>query len=522
MQNRAHNSLQEIAAALRSLPSALREDGRENAPAGNMLLLPALLLAYVAAMMVFSLCVRAWAPLHHDMTEMAAWGQEFQLGYSKHPPLAAWLAGAWFMVSPNTNWSFDLLAVLVAAAGLAGVWKTAGLYLDSRGQRIAMLPLILMPALTTWALKYNANSILLGVWPWTIYFFLAMVERGRLRDAMLCGLFAGLSLLGKYYSVVLFASLLVVLLMHPRRNAVLRSAGPYLALLVGLVVIAPHLWWMFDTGASTISYALEKTHGDLADARQTTIRSLAAGLLTLAAPALLIGLAFRNDLKSLGSRLRAGLIDPGRRWILMLAWGPFLFTILAHVVTNIRIGGDFLIPAFLMVPLAFLVQLGPPVPARPTARVTGTILAFLLVAALLSPGIGVAAYLTQRHPGLEPRAELAAAATDIWRGAMKSPLKQVAGQDRLATSVAFYSADHPHYLDGSTTYTFTRDDPRIVRDGLLFVCPNEDAECLGRARRLLGSEGVQHYTFTGSHRVLGYAGPMYSFQLFLVAPRAPR
>jgi hypothetical protein len=520
MQNRDLSTFRDFASALGTLMPALREDRRDGAGADNALLLPALLVTYVVTMMVFSLFVRSWAPLHHDMTEMAAWGQQFQLGYSKHPPLAAWFAGAWFLVMPHSNLSFDLLAVLVAASGLAGIWKTAGLYLDSRGQRMAMLPMILTPALTTWAFKYNANAILLGLWPWTVYFFLATLERRTLRDAALAGLFAGLAMLGKYYSVVLFATLFVVLLLHPKRDTVLRSAAPYVAVLVGLLVMAPHIWWVIDTGATTLAYAVEKTQGDVADARLTTLRSVGASLLTLLGPAVLIALAFRDDGKGMGARLRAGLADPGRRWVLVLAWGPLLFTILAHLLTNMRIGGDFLIPAFLMVPFAFLVQIGPPMPARPAVRVTGGVAAVLITAALLSPVIGVAAFLTQRHPGLEPRVELAAAATDIWRGATNTPLRLVTGHERHATAITFYSADHPDYLDGTQGYRLTRDDPRIARGGLMFVCANEDGQCLENARRVLGEDGVQRYTFTGSHRMLGYAGPMSTFQIFLLPPTA--
>lgn len=519
MQNFAHTTARRLAASLRTLVPALREDRPQEAAPHNALMLPALLVTYVATMMVFSLFVRCWAPLHHDMTEMAAWGQHFQLGYSKHPPLAPWIAGAWFTLMPHTNWSFDLLAVLVAACGLAGVWQTAGLYLDSRGQRMAMLPLILTPALTTWAFKYNANSILLALWPWTIYFVLVTIERGKLRHAVLAGLCAGLSMLGKYYSLVLFATLLVVLLLHPRRNATLRSPAPYVAVAVGALVIAPHLWWVLDSGASTIAYAIEKTQGDLAEIRLTTLRSIGGSLLTLLAPGILMALAFRSDAAGLAARFRQGLADPQRRWVIALAWGPLLFTVLAHLATNIRIGGDFLIPAFLMVPFAVIVQLGPPIPGRPAARVTGGVTGVLLAAALLSPGIGVAAYLTQRPPGLEPRAELAAAATDIWHGATKTPLKQVTGLVRIATAVAFYSADHPSYLDGAQTFQFTLDDPRIQRDGLLFLCADEEAECLGHAHRILGEDGVQRFTFTGSHRVLGFSGPMSTFQIFIVPPR---
>lgn len=450
---------------------------------------------------------------------MAAWGQVFQWGYSKHPPLGAWIAGAWFAIMPNANWSFDLLATLVAAFGLVGVWKTAGLYLDEGGQRLSLLPLLLTPAFTTWAFKYNANSILLAVWPWAIYAFLRMIETRTLASAAMAGLFAGLSLLGKYYSAVLCATLLMVLLVHPARNRVLRSPAPYVAVAVGLLVLAPHIWWVLDTNASSVMYALEKTQRDVSAARLTTLRSVGTGLLTLVPPAVLLAVAFRDDARGLAARLRAGLQDPARRWVFVLAWGPLLFTIIAHFVVNVRIGGDFLLPAFITIPFAFLVQVGRPIEARVVRRVTGGTLGILAIVALMSPVIGALTFYNARHPMLEPRAELAAAATDFWRGSMNTPLRRVAGQERPATGIAFYSDDRPVYVDGGLSFNVDRDDPEIAREGLLFVCGQDDGACMGNARRVLGENGYQRFTFTGSHRVFGYSGPMYTFELFLLPPQ---
>ena len=44
-----------------------------------------------------------------DVAEAFAWGQKFQLGYGKHPPLSGWVAGLWFTVFPVADWA-DLCA----------------------------------------------------------------------------------------------------------------------------------------------------------------------------------------------------------------------------------------------------------------------------------------------------------------------------------------------------------------------------------------------------------------------------
>ena len=40
--------------------------------------------------------LKAAQDVHMDVAEAYAWGQKFQLGYGKHPPLSGWVAGLWF------------------------------------------------------------------------------------------------------------------------------------------------------------------------------------------------------------------------------------------------------------------------------------------------------------------------------------------------------------------------------------------------------------------------------------------
>src|ERR1700722_18430430 len=61
--------------------------------------------------------LKAAQDVHMDVAEAFAWGQKFQLGYGKHPPLAGWGAGLWFRMFPVTDWSPYLLAMTTLAIG---------------------------------------------------------------------------------------------------------------------------------------------------------------------------------------------------------------------------------------------------------------------------------------------------------------------------------------------------------------------------------------------------------------------
>jgi hypothetical protein len=62
--------------------------------------------------------LRAAQEIHFDVAEAFAWGQKFLLGYGKHPPLSGWVAGAWFMLFPVTDWSTYALAMVTVGVGM--------------------------------------------------------------------------------------------------------------------------------------------------------------------------------------------------------------------------------------------------------------------------------------------------------------------------------------------------------------------------------------------------------------------
>jgi hypothetical protein len=232
-----------------------------------------------------------------------------------------------------------------------------------------------------------------------------------------------------------------------------------------------------------------------------------------------MAVAYSPQLKSTLGRVWSNVWSRESRALVVLAWGPLVFTVLAYLIGSVRIGGEFLLPAFFAVPLVILKQTGAPAPSLAVRRATIGALGFLFLGATLSPVIGAISFFGARHPLLEPRAELAAAATDFWRGATNTPLRRVAGQERPATGIVFYSEDAPLYMDGASGFWFDRTTLEIERDGLLFVCGSDDAQCSGHARKVLGPDVQHRFTFTGSHEVFwGLSGPMYTFELYLLPP----
>ena len=247
--------------------------GLESSGAPGRTLIPAVLV-YVGCLTAFGLVALGWGPLHHDTTELWAWGKEFQLGYAKHPPFSAWLAGGWFTLLPRTNGSAYFLASLNVAVALAGVWMLAGRFLGIRGRLASVLFLVLTPSFSIWALKFNVNAPLISIWPWAAYFFLGSVDSRRIDFSVVAGVLGGLALLTKYYSIVLLATFFMVAILHPARRQYFASAAPYISVATGLGVIMPHGWWLITSGFPTFDYAISKTQFDLALTRWSAVKTI--------------------------------------------------------------------------------------------------------------------------------------------------------------------------------------------------------------------------------------------------------
>jgi 4-amino-4-deoxy-L-arabinose transferase-like glycosyltransferase len=457
-------------------------------PADSPLLQRPLLWLFV----ILSLHVAVWTffgaathgVIHHDMAEAWAWGQQFELGYSKHPPLFAWVTALWFKVFPREDWSFFLLSSFNGALGLAGAWMVAGRLLPRSSQWMALLLLLLTPFYSILALKFNANAILLSLWPWTAYVFIRSLETRSALYGVLFGLLAGLSILGKYYSVLLVASCFVSALLHPNARAIFRSPAPYVAILVCAVVLAPHVLWTVLNGFQTIDYAASKMHYPVIAVLTRGADSTAVVVAFHALMIVALWMAFAPVRRGLAARLWVSARMRRNWWILALALGPLVLTLLACVLQNVRISSQFMMPIFFMVPATIL--------ALSHLTVTHRRLQLLLVtvagtAALALVAIAPANSLAKSgstEAWREPTREVAIDATRLWHETFNRPVEIVSGDRRYSQAMSFYSVDAPSdFTEFDYRYAPWITPERIAQSGMVVLCATENAQCLETATR---------------------------------------
>jgi len=421
------------------------------------------------------------ATVHPDMAEAWFWGKEFQLGYYKHPFLFAWEAGAWFQIFPRATWSFYLLSTVNSALALVGVWFLAGEFLKGADRLASVLLLYLTPFYTFLALKFNANTALLALWPWASYYFVRAVRSRHAMDGAIFGVLCGLAMLTKYYSALFLVSCALASIVHPERGKIWRSPAPYAGLFACALIFAPHVWWVIQHGFPTINYALQKSNLSTARLIKCAVGATIGAVLLQVLPfAAFLGATRSGALTAL-SNVRKFIVQENTAWIAVMSLGPFVLTILCGFAGLTQISTDYMIPIFYMVPLTILVS-------NPQCRIDRIALQTIVASAAVSMMAALPAALLIYSGAIsipgnqEPRMRVVAEASSFWRRETGKPLKIVAGSWPYASMFPFYDPDGPSNLvDLSYSRAPWITPEQIAHKGILIVCEETDDSCITRA-----------------------------------------
>lgn len=198
-------------------------------------------------------CLRKILPL--DTLEAIVWGAMKQWGTNKHPPLSGWLAYGVFQTHVG-DIALYALSQMCVLAGLFFIFKIGKLFLSPTK---ALLATLLMEGILYYnfsSVEFNVNVVSLALWPATTYFFIKSVRQNKATDWLFFGFFAGLNILNKYVCGMLFLSMGLYLIGTKQGRAQFKSWGLYMAALVGLIMIFPHLVWLYNTDFFIIDYFL--------------------------------------------------------------------------------------------------------------------------------------------------------------------------------------------------------------------------------------------------------------------------
>jgi 4-amino-4-deoxy-L-arabinose transferase-like glycosyltransferase len=477
--------------------------------------------------------LKAAQDVHMDVAEAFAWGQKFQFGYGKHPPLAGWIAGLWFKLFPVADWSTYALAMTTLGCALVISWLIALRVVDRRRAFFTVVMLALYPVFNFKGFKYNPDLLQLVTLPLVVLAYLNAFEKRSVRAGLWLGLAGALALMTKYWVLTMIGAVGLAALIHPARLLFLRSPAPWVAIATLAVAMIPHLLWLRQVDFVPLTYA-----GDVyglesrAQNVQLVLGYIGHNLGLLAAPAALAALAlcwptrWRTPLAfvrrawSPGVNTGVNLSQALNIWIIqaVVAIGPPL----GALIFTVYIKTDWGISLFFLTPLALLAI--PALRVRKIAlfHIAAVWLAISLAALGASPLI--AAYEIARNPNASntyaSRSSLARELTEAWRARFTTRWAVVAGTTEVGEPMTFYSPDHPApFTPGEVWSSGLTSLEEAKRLGFIGVCDTTDYR-LPTCEAWMNSNApnAERLAITTQRFFHGHAGPSTLWKIWMAPP----
>jgi hypothetical protein len=478
------------------------------------------LAGYLAAWFLYAVIAKSSQDIHVDMAEMVAWSHQVGLGAPKHPPLAAWLAGAWFGVFPREDWAYYLFAMILPTVALWITWRISARYLPIDKRIVGIALLTFVPFYNFHALKYNANAVLTPLWAATTWWFLQSFETRRAGWAVLAGVAAAAAMLGKYWSVLLLAALGLAALTDRRRDAYFNSPAPYVTLAAGTLLLTPHVDWLTAHHFLPFTYAVETHPATFLTSVVSALEFVATSLCYSAAPIIFSLLAAQPSFAAIWDTVWPA--DTARRTIGIIFAAPFVLAALVTVALRVEISSLW---AFSMMTLLPIVLLSSPlvtISRVAAVRLLAAAVMFPLLMITLSPFIALYIH-REGAPNDQGDYRLIAQTVErIWREHTDQPLR-IIGSTSLANGIAFYFVNQPATFDIDLPHeTPWVDDDRIRKEGIAIVCAEIDPLCM---RELQGFAAHFHAVadehFTVARRYFGTEEAPAKFEIAIIPPQTP-
>jgi len=197
-----------------------------------------------------------------DTIEALAWGSNLDWGFNKHPPMSAFFPEVFFQLFGPQDWAYYFLSQIFVIISFFYVFKLS--YEILGNSKLSLISVLLLESIYFYNFttpEFNVNVCQLPFWSLVVYYSWRIYDSKEIKfiDCFLVGLFAAVGFLSKYLFIYLLISvdLLFIYLIFIKKTK--KFDFKYLiSVEVFIVLMVPHLIWLFDNDFITIIYGLNR------------------------------------------------------------------------------------------------------------------------------------------------------------------------------------------------------------------------------------------------------------------------
>jgi len=468
-----------------------------------------------------------YASLPLDLIEALTYGQEWQLGYDKLPPLPWWLVEIAYRLAGH-DFAYYLLAQIAVVAALWLVWLTARPLVGPLGALAAVLIVDGLHYLNYTSAKFNHDVIQLPFWALAGFAFHRALRGGWIGHWLLLGLAIGMSLWAKYFVVVLAAPLALFTLYDRDARKVLATPGPYVAVVAALVTMAPHIVWLVQNDFLPFTYAEHRalaSRGFIDHVLHPLEFGISQAFFLL--PSLLIALPLFFPRQRVNeTKFGADALD--RRIVTWLAFGPIATVLAMSAISGRGTVAMWGYPLwlFLGVWIVLATRLFNELRFARVLLIWAVVFGCLALAFIANYAI-LPNYDNRYRAVFFPGDDLGRELSQHYRAETGRPIRYVIGSMWDAGNVAHYAPDHPRVLiDGSPERAPWIDLADLRTKGALVVWTAGDLTVVPPGLRSVAADAavqpplLLHYRRGDSSLQIGWA-ILYPRPSFAAGPLRP-
>ncbi|MEY3138991.1 MAG: hypothetical protein RLZZ411_177 [Pseudomonadota bacterium] len=286
-----------------------------------------------------------------DVIEALAWGQNFDLGYNKHPPLSAWIPGLLFKIFGNKDWIYYLLSQVFIVISFIFLWKLSSFFLKKNYQILLSVLTIEGIAFFTFETpQFNVNICQIPLWIGTVYFFFKSIRKNKITDWIFLGVFSALGFLTKYIFAYLLISLFFYLVFIFLIKKKINFNSLY-ALLTFFLITLPHFQWLIQNDFTTIYYAVKRgglNEFNIYNHLLNPIKFLASQI-AISLPFLLLGYFLIKKIK-----IKLPFNNEKFIFLIFSFILPFFLILITSIMSGSRIRAMWMIPFYSLIGVFFI------------------------------------------------------------------------------------------------------------------------------------------------------------------------
>ncbi len=402
-----------------------------------------------------------------DVIEALAWGSNLDWGFNKHPPGSAFFPEVFYQIFGAQDWAFYLLSSIFVVIAFIYVFRFA--YEIFGNYKLSLISVLILESIYFYNFttpEFNVNVCQLPFWSLVVYYSWKIYNNNEIKffDCFLIGLFAAIGFLSKYLFIYLLVSIILLFTYLIFIKKIKKFDFKYLIIIeVFIVLLIPHIVWLFSNDFITVTYGLKRTgfeESDVLNHIQYPLTFLLKQLGTLIPFFFLIWLLVKKF------KFKINLKDKKIIFLLFINILPIFLIFLTSLITGSKIRTMWMTPFYLFFGVLFIYLFQSQIDLK---KLRSFLYGFLFLF-FLSPVLYSYISISQTDKRTDyPGKQIAKKVQLTWDQDFNDPIQFVIGDEWKAGNLSYHLKSRP-------TWEGIIDD-KILNDAKEYLCV--DDVCVG-------------------------------------------